>query len=345
MKENMKPVSSLVLDGDGVGYGFRAVDGGCEITEIRYPVSDGPEVLKIPASLAGRPVLAIGAHAFWNEERVLGPDRIVLPDTVKEIGDYAFAQGSMTEILLPRGLARIGESAFEECRELERIDLPRTVTEIGGSAFAACISLRAIEVEEGNPAFSSIDGNLYTKDGTALLHYAAQCPLTSLTVPSGTAELPAFAFYGCEHLTEVILPQGITEIPLYAFCGCHSLVSVVLPEGIVDIGASAFEGCLSLRSVTLPSTLREIARAAFWGCRALGEIALPPSLAGIGRAAFRWCTSLSSVVLPACLLRLGEDAFFGCDALSVYAAAPERPSGWSPDWNPEGRPVVWGYTE
>ncbi len=354
----------------GVGYGYRAVADGCEITEIGYPFSDGPEELKIPAELGGRPVLTIGERAFSAEDRGggLGPDRIVLPDSVKAIGDYAFYQQWATEIVLPSRLERIGAYAFGECRELSELALPSTVTEIGEGAFCACSSLVAIEVEEGNPAFSSIDGNLYTKDGTALLHYAAKCPQTSLVIPEGTARLPAFAFYECENLREVTLPHGITEIPLYAFCGCRALVSVTLPEGVGRIGASAFEGCLALRSACLPSTLGEIGRAAFWGCRSLCELALPAQLTAIGRAAFRFCTSLTTLALPEGIERIGADAFWGCGALAsvklplavaeigedafaycaeltVSAAAPARPNGWSPDWNPEDRPVVWGYTE
>lgn len=368
MKENREKEGLLVKDADGVEYGIRTLCGGCEITEIRYPITDGPETLTVPAALAGQPVLAIGERAFANEGGVLGPQRIVLPDSVRSIGDHAFAQGSMTEIRLPRGLVHIGEGAFEDCRELAEISLPRTVTEIGDCAFAACASLRAIDVEEGSTAFSSIGGNLYTRDGSALLHYAAKCPQTSLVIPEGTARLPAFAFYECENLREVTLPHGITEIPLYAFCGCRALVSVTLPEGVGRIGASAFEGCLALRSVALPSTLGEIGRAAFWGCRSLCELALPAQLTAIGRAAFRFCTSLTTLALPEGIERIGADAFWGCGALAsvklplavaeigedafaycaeltVSAAAPARPNGWSPDWNPEDRPVVWGYTE
>ena len=368
MKENREKEGLLVKDADGVEYGVRTLGGGCEITEIRYPISDGPETLAVPAELAGRPVLAIGERAFANEEGVLGPQRIVLPDSVRSIGDHAFAQGNMTEIRLPRGLVRIGEGAFEDCRELLEISLPRTVAEIGDCAFAACASLRAIGVEEGSTAFSSIGGNLYTRDGSALLHYAAKCPQTSLVIPEGTARLPAFAFYECENLREVTLPRGITEIPLYAFCGCRALVSVTLPEGVVRIGASAFEGCLSLRSVALPSTLGEIARAAFWGCRSLASLSLPPQLTAIGRAAFRFCTSLVSLALPARVERLGGDAFFGCAALesvslplavaevgedafaecpslTVYTEHTATPDGWSPEWNPQNRPVFWGSKE
>ena len=45
-----------------------------------------------------------------------------VPDTVREIGDYAFENaGSLQGILLPDGLERIGDNAFHDCRELTEL--------------------------------------------------------------------------------------------------------------------------------------------------------------------------------------------------------------------------------
>lgn len=53
---------------------------------------------------------------------------------------------------------------------------------------------------------------------------------------------------------------------------------------------------------------------------------------------------------------IGKDAFKGCDNLTVYAEAETQPKEWhekkgflglgiKESWNPDKRPVVWGYKE
>jgi hypothetical protein len=38
-----------------------------------------------------------------------------------------------------------------------------------------------------------------------------------------------------------------------------------------------------------------------------------------------------------------EEAFAGCNSLTIYCEAQSQPSGWASNWNPDNRPVVWGY--
>jgi hypothetical protein len=40
---------------------------------------------------------------------------------------------------------------------------------------------------------------------------------------------------------------------------------------------------------------------------------------------------------------IGNEAFRDCPNLTIYAEAESQPAGWHPHWNPDNRPVVWGY--
>ena len=55
--------------------------------------------------------------------------KIILPDTVTEIGSYAFNDCQMSEIRLSEGLTGIGDHAFEYCYFLTQIDLPDSLTD------------------------------------------------------------------------------------------------------------------------------------------------------------------------------------------------------------------------
>lgn len=70
--------------------------------------------------------------------------RVVVPDGVKIIEQYAFLRCEATEIVLPEGLENIRMNAFRECRNLLSITIPTTVKRIGAWAFCYCEKLKTV---------------------------------------------------------------------------------------------------------------------------------------------------------------------------------------------------------
>ncbi len=67
---------------------------------------------------------------------------IKLPDTIIEIGDFAFADcREMVDINLPGNLTSIGVRAFAWCDRLRSLDIPNSVSSIGAEAFYGCNNL------------------------------------------------------------------------------------------------------------------------------------------------------------------------------------------------------------
>lgn len=74
-------------------------------------------------------------------------DSYNVPDTVREIGWYAFHNcASLKTIDIPESVIKIESDAFSGCTSLRSITIPESVKEIGASAFEDCISLKTVKV-------------------------------------------------------------------------------------------------------------------------------------------------------------------------------------------------------
>lgn len=170
----------------------------------------------------------IEQDAFYD---CINLESITIPDSVTEIGSYAFAYCKrLTNITIPNSVIYIDEGAFDGCNNLTSITIPGSVTEIGYKAFYYCQSL------------------------------------TSIIIPDSVTSIGAATFEGCTSLTSVMLGNSVTSIGDYAFAFCTSLTSITIPDSVTSINKRAFNGCTSLTSVTIPNSVTSIGDATFYGC-------------------------------------------------------------------------------
>ena len=72
-----------------------------------------------------------------------------IPDNIKQIGNHAFANNSNLEkVILPTSLERIEERAFLECYKLKNFIIPLNIKYIGTAAFADCHGLEFIDLPQ-----------------------------------------------------------------------------------------------------------------------------------------------------------------------------------------------------
>ncbi|MBR5227762.1 MAG: leucine-rich repeat protein [Clostridia bacterium] len=94
---------------------------------------------------------------------------LVIASGVTEIGAWAFcACEGLNRVTLPNTVTAIGELAFEACMYLREVNIPASVNSIAIDAFAVTGGAH-LNVSKNNLTYSSIDGNLLTKDGKTLL--------------------------------------------------------------------------------------------------------------------------------------------------------------------------------
>ena len=168
-------------------------------------INDGNGNFRIPEG-----VTRIATAAFDNKPI----KSIVLPNTLSEIGEYAFVRAKkLKSISIPDSVKFIGMSAFTDCAGLESVKLPTGLKRIEESTFSGCTSLKNI-----------------------------QLPASLLKMESG-------AFQRCFSLEDIQIPDGVEVIEIMTFHGCTSLKNIELPAGLEKIEVGAFHHCDSLEDI------------------------------------------------------------------------------------------------
>lgn len=165
---------------------------------------------------------------------------IILPDSLTEIGAYAFGGcHNLKSIEIPEGVTHIGSKAFLYCDRLESISLPDSLIVIGSGVFGSCVALKNIMISPDHPAYEMIDHLLVDKRNNEIVTALNTIP-AQYEIPKGIKGIRSDAFQGCENLTELIVPEGVTSIGSSVFYGCNNLKKITLPASLESIDSFAF---------------------------------------------------------------------------------------------------------
>ena len=124
---------------------------------------------------------------------------LILPEGLQVINDYALYNARhLGGIVIPAGVTRIGDGAFEDCRSMDSVVFAgNALREIGDWAFYNCHSLKTI------------------------------------SIPDGVTEIGKAAFFDCAYLKEITLPSTTKTIADNAFGQCQKVgkitVNAVVP--------------------------------------------------------------------------------------------------------------------
>ena len=177
----------------------------------------------------GEGVTRIGEDAFVFFE---GIESVTIPASVQSLGYRAFVGcAALKTVTFAQGseLTTIDSFAFQNCAALTEITFPAGVVSFNPiNTFDGCYSLTDIHVAEGNTTYKSVDGVLYTADGTTLVLYPAGKTAESFTTPAGVTTIEVQAFLSCSVLNEVTIPASVTSIGYNAFDD-HNLETVNAP--------------------------------------------------------------------------------------------------------------------
>ena len=269
-----KSLQDLIIDTGNDAYTadgttLLSKDGKTLIAELGDPVT----------ALIPEGVEEIGPQAY---EKLNALCEVVLPASLRRIGEKAFAGTNLKRLELPENVEEIGPQAFSYCRELSEVEFPEQLKVIAQQAFEGCpiadVFIPASVEYLGSDSFLAIstfqgqikqrfrvdtanehvfvDGmSLYRKeeDGGVTLVKAYNTGLR--LKPNEEGPVPI----------RYAVRVGTTAIAPHAFAQCNNLASVTLPDGLLSIGDLAFWGCSGLKEIHIPESCADVSAKAFFG--------------------------------------------------------------------------------
>ncbi len=259
----------------------------------------------------------IGEAAFGLCEL---PDGVVIPTTVREIGESAFEQSKIPTVTFTKGskLESIGYQAFYSSK-LESIVIPASVRFIDNQAFANCESLKSFVVEDNSELETIGDANY--------------------------GNIAPNVFSGCYNLAEVSFGENskLRYIGQEMFAHCVSLKSIVIPLSVEEIGKNAFliseydvgktgnPDDLGLTSITFEQKEDRLSKLhvvgqAFSGTQ-ITEFRFPETENEIVLKdnVFLGCANLATVYISSKIYNL-KNAFLGCTKITKIEVSADNPS-------------------
>lgn len=143
---------------------------------------------------------------------------IVLPSTIKSIGEYAFAASNIQSLDMSQmELQTIPNLCCSACNHLSDVKFPKNLESIGRGSFN------------------------YTS-------------LLSVNIPEGVKTIDYGAFSMCEYLKTASFPSTLMSLDEYAFSYCKKLSVLMFGSNDVSIHPTAFDNCKDLKQVYVSGT-------------------------------------------------------------------------------------------
>lgn len=238
------------------------------------------------------------------------PDQ--LPSSLKVIGQKAFYESPVTNIIINSQNLIIGQYAFAQTEHLDSITVNAgaSVTEIGEYAFQNSINLH----------YFLVNGTV-TKIGRYAFEGARNINDLIVSETGSISIIEEYAFQNCANLHTVTLRGALSSIGNNAFCQCENMNNLVIESTTsYTIGEYAFQNNTNLHNVTLSNGIETIEKGTFENCANMEFVYLPDSLKNIEEDAFKDLPNLKEITINENVV-IAPNAFAGASGSTLGALA------------------------
>lgn len=254
-------------------------------------------------------ITVIPANAFYDSFCLKA---VTIPESVVEIGHYAFYNTGLLEITLPDSVEVIGEYSFSNCNRVKSITLSSSLKIISDNAFRGSGNYDQIKVHVtipdsvesiGDLAFFQFTGlgDVTIGKGLSSIGYSALGRPNTITVSPENGYFKSIdgTLYSKDGKV-LILYRGSSHA-----CG----EGFVIPAGVTTIESEAFSYS-DIYFIEFPASVTTIKTYAFYNCYNLTRIKLGKGVTTVENLAFGRTQNVTEIILNANIKTIGADAFF-----------------------------------
>lgn len=219
------------------------------------------------------------------------------PLYLKSEGNLYINNELATDIVIPQGVEKIKDYAFNYCQSIKSVNIPDGVKGIGERAFNFCKNLQSISIPESVESIAE-----YAFYGSGL---------KDIRIPASVTSIDDCAFSYCSNLEGVevdannkhyMSEDGVLfnkdQTQIIRYPNKKGGTSYVIPDGVTSIEMDAFEDCVDLESVDIPASVNEIENCAFMNCINLTSLRIPEGITRINAGMVVDCEKLASINIP-----------------------------------------------
>lgn len=223
-------------------------------------LSETTTKITIVDEIDGVKVLGINANEYagydggagYYEQEYPAVKEVIIPETIKYMGEYAFTFfPSVEKLILPKGLEFFMEGAFFGMDSLKNITLPEKVTSIPNCAFKWCKNLKKV-VLQGNVTYIGEYAFLGCEK------------LTTFNFPETLKEIEEAAFYGTA-LKKIVLPADVSTFASFSCCPKLKNVVYISDEPVEQIYLDDFSCCDNLKNIYIRAIATKKIKDGYYG--------------------------------------------------------------------------------
>ena len=289
---------------------------------------------------------------YSNLSTVTIPDRVVSDGQfyfVIAVQNNAFIDCTRIsgDLVLPRNLRQIGESAFEGCYGIASVNIPASLETIGANAFNKCSSLEKVNITDLT-AWCKITFQGYSSANPLSLAkhlYLNEEEIVDLVIPEGIEKLNFAVFYNGVSIKSISIPLSVKSIADYAFSNT-GISEIRIPSSVEKYSGFATAHCSSLNTVTFDQNSEPLnilhgnlfsdekiktliierdfnfdKEKSAIGIKTIEQVNYGDGVSCINDNLFTGNSNLSEIVIPSSVEYIGESAFEGTGLKTIAIGA------------------------
>lgn len=285
-----KATAQTIYESEGLNFTLNPFDNTANVWNIAGTIASD---LIIPATITydgtEYKVTTIGDGVFRDNTSI---NSVVIPSTVKKIGENAFLSSTLTSVTLNEGLETIDDGAFYNCNITE-VTIPASVKSIGNYALASSADL-SVTCLGSTPA---------TVGGSSTFNKLKQIRVPADAVAAYKA---ADGWSTYQSIIQAIHPTSFTDAT-----GCTYTLAMSADGSHLNATLTSCSNNQA-ENIEISQVLKNNdGTSCTWNENEIQVVAIAPK-------AFKGMGNLQELHLPYNLSSIGEHCFEGCNDLTVY---------------------------